>query len=67
MLVHGRTLSIYQRSLAKQELDKLIQSTKDANQFILDIAVLLDIETDGVGFDEIQLSIDDFKDAIERL
>ena len=40
---------------------------KKQNEFIIDIAKLLNIDTDGVGYDEIQLTIDDIQTAIEKL
>jgi len=63
-LVHGRKLSLYQRSLAVDEFEKLLKSNKEANEFIIDIASLLKMDTDSVGYDGIQFSIDDFKDAV---
>lgn len=47
------------------DYDNLIKRNKEANEFIKDIAELLGMDSDGLGFDELQLSIDDFKDAIE--
>lgn len=47
-------------------IEKLKKSNKDANEFIIDIADLLKMETDGVGCDELQFTIDDFKDAIRE-
>lgn len=66
-LVYGRKLNNYQRSLAIQEFEKLQQNNKDANEFIIDIADLLKMDTDSAGYDDIQFSIDDFKDAISAL
>ena len=40
------------------------QSKKEANEFIIDIAQLLQMDADGLGYDGLQLTIDDFKDAI---
>ena len=48
----------------EKEIKKLKQKLANANDFIKDIASLLEIETDGIGFDELQLSIDDFDEAI---
>ncbi len=42
---------------------ELKRKIKEANSFILDIAKILKIDTDGIGFDGLQLSIDDFKEA----
>ena len=66
-LIYGRELTNYQRALAIQELEKLQNNSKEANQFIIDIADLLKMDTDGVGYDDIQFSIDDFKDAVSAL
>ena len=66
-LVYGRQLNNYQRGLAIQEFEKLQQSNKDANEFIIDIANLLKIETDGIGYDDLKLSLDDFQEAIKEL
>jgi hypothetical protein len=44
----------------------LKNKNKEANEFIIDIANLLNIVTDGLGYDGLQLTIDDFKDAIKR-
>ena len=46
---------------------KIADKMKEANQFILDIAKMLGIEIDGVGFDELSLSIDDFKEAADKM
>jgi len=48
-------------------IEKLKQQNKDANEFILDIANLLKMDADSVGLDDLQFSIDDFKDAISAL
>ena len=40
---------------------------KDANQFIIQIADLLGIDADGIGYDGLQLSIEDFQEAINKL
>lgn len=45
----------------------LIDNNKEANEFIKDIANLLGMDADGIGYDEIQYSIDDFKEAIDKL
>ena len=42
------------------------QETKEANEFIIMIADLLKMDTDGVGFDDISFSIDDFETAIKE-
>ena len=63
-LVYGRNLTAYQRALAIQEFETLQKDNKDANEFIIDIANLLKMDTDSVGLDDITFSIDDFKDAI---
>jgi len=67
VLVYGRELTNYQRSLATQEFEKLQRTSKEANQFIIDIAGLLGMDTDGVGYDGLEFSIDDFKEAIRAL
>ena len=48
-------------------IDQLEVERKEANQFIIQIAELLGIDTDGIGHDGLQLSIDDFKEAINQL
>lgn len=54
----------WHRSLHAQ---RIAEKMKEANQFILDIAGVLGIETDGVGFDGLTLSIDDFKEAADKM
>jgi len=62
-------------SLYSKEQDKYIDQIeaerkserKEANQFIIQIAELLGIDADGIGYDGLQLSIDDFKEAINKL
>ena len=46
--------------------DKLEERNKQANEFIIDIAKLLNID-ESVGFDGITLSIDDFEEAIKQI
>ncbi len=46
--------------------DKLEEKNKQANEFIIDIAKLLNI-SEGVGFDGITLSIEDFEKAIKQI
>jgi hypothetical protein len=41
--------------------DKLEKRNKEANEFILDIANLLEMEIDGIGFDGITFTIDECK------
>ena len=48
----------------EKEIIILKQKLANANDFIKDIASLLEIDTDGIGFDGLQLSIDDFDEAI---
>jgi len=43
------------------------QQNKDANIFIKDIAVMLGMDTDGIRFDGLKFSIEDFEDAIKSL
>lgn len=43
------------------------QQNKDANIFIKDIAVMLGMDIDGIGFDGLKFSIEDFEDAIKSL
>lgn len=38
----------------------------EANTFIIEVAKMLDIETDGIGSDELSLSLDDFAEAIQK-
>jgi predicted membrane chloride channel (bestrophin family) len=66
-LVYGRQQNNHQKYLAAQEFEKLIKSNKEANEFIIDIANLLNMDTDSVGLDDIKFSIDDFKDAIHSM
>ena len=66
-LVYGRELNNYQRKLAQKEFEKLEISWREANRFIIDIADKLRMDTDGVGYDGIQFSIDDFEEAIKAL
>ena len=47
-------------------ITQLETKNREANIFIKWIAELLNMETDGVGFDEIRWGIDDFQEAIER-
>ena len=47
----------------REEKKKLI---KDTNKFIIQIAELLGIDTDGIGYDELELTIDDFEEAINK-
>ena len=50
------------------ELDQLINSTnKEANEFIIDIAKALKMDTDGIGFDGLKFSIDDFKEGVNSV
>lgn len=73
-LVHQKKLTIYQQANAITEfqylgkhIDQLEAERKEANQFIIQIAELLGIDADGIGFDGLTLSIDDFKEAIKKL
>lgn len=45
-------------------IEELKIKVKEANKFIKGIAKLLKIETDGLGYDGLELSLDDFKEAI---
>ena len=38
---------------------------REANEFIIDIAKLLEIDTDGIGHDGLTLSIEDFEEAVK--
>ena len=51
----------------KDKIAELETKNREANIFIKWIAELLNMETDGVGFDEIKWDIDDFQKAIEKL
>jgi len=66
-LVQGRKLNDYQKALAMSEFNKLEKQHKEANEFIKTIAEMMGIETDGLGYDGLQLSLDDFADAINKL
>jgi len=46
---------------------QMAEKMKEASQFILDIARVFGIETDGVGFDGLTLSIDDFREAAGKI
>jgi len=58
--------NLYRKATDKY-IDQLEDERKSANEFIIDIAKLLNIDADGIGFDGLQLSIDDFKEAINKL
>ena len=66
-LVYGRKLNDYQKALAKSEFEKLEQRHKEANEFIKTVAEMMGIDTDSVGFDDVQLTLDDFSDVINKL
>lgn len=66
-LVYGRELNLYQRKLAQKEFEKLEVGYREANRFIIDIADKLRMDTDSVGLDGIQFSIDDFEMAIKEI
>ena len=66
-LVYGKELNKYQRKLAQKEFEKLEKHRKEANEFIKDVAEMVGIDTDVVGFDGITLSLDDFEEAIKGL
>ena len=57
----------FAQEFATLHAQKIADKMKEANQFILDIAQMLGIETDGVGFDGITLSIDDFSEAADKM
>ena len=59
------TYSIISSELLEKR-DELLEARKNANQFIIDIAELLGMDTDGIGFDGLQFSIDDFDEAINK-
>jgi len=65
-LVYGFELSAYQKKLAQSEFEKLKLSNEQANEFIINIAEMLNMDVDGIGFDGLQFSINDFKDAINK-
>ena len=46
----------------RKENEHLQAEVKKANEFILDVAEQLGMDTDGIGYDGLQLSIEDFKD-----
>ena len=50
-----------------EDFHNLEKSVKEANEFIKDVAELLGIDSDGIGYDGLTLSIDDFKEAINKL
>lgn len=47
-------------------INQLEVERKEASQFIIQIAELLGIDADGIGFDGLTLSIDDFEEAINK-
>ena len=51
----------------KDKIAELETKNREANIFIKWIAELLNMETDGVGFDEIKWDIYDFQKAIKKL
>ena len=63
----GEPLAQWLSKFATLHAQKIADKMKEANQFILDIAQMLGIETDGVGFDGITLSIDDFSEAADKM
>ena len=46
---------------------KLEEQNEEANEFITEIAKMLKIDIDGIGFDGIKLCLDDFSNAITIL
>jgi len=48
----------------RKKIEELESKNEEANQFIIEIAKLLDINTDSVGYDGIKLCMDDFSYAI---
>lgn len=54
------------RRSMEEYVKQYILSNKEANEFIIDIANLLQMDTDGIGYDDLQYSIDDFKEAIRH-
>lgn len=52
--------------LAMQKIADLEHKNKEANEFIIEIAKMLKMETDGIGFDGIQFSLDDFQAALSN-
>jgi len=52
----------------ESELNELIQKkVNESNEFIIDIAKLLKMDTDGIGYDGLQFSIDDYQEGIDKL
>ena len=51
--------------MKKEEILK--KKLKDANDFIKSIADMLNIDTEGLGYDGLTLSLDDFQEAIKNL
>ena len=49
---------------AVRMLEESEKQRKQVNEFIIDIANMLNMDTDGIGYDGLILSIDDFQDAI---
>ena len=40
---------------------------KEANEFIIEIAKILNMDIDGIGYDGLQFSLDDFQNAIDEI
>jgi len=45
----------------------LSEKRKEANDFIIQIAELLGMDTDGIGYDGLQWGIDDFEEALDNV
>jgi len=45
---------------------QLANEQKEANLFIIEIAKMLNMDTDGIGFDDLKFSLGDFKNAINN-
>ena len=45
----------------------LSEKRKEANDFIIQIAELLGMDTDGIGYDGLQWGIDDFNEALDNV
>ncbi len=44
-------------------MDDKLRKNKEANESIIEVAKMLNIDTDGIGFGDTQLTLDDFLDA----
>ncbi len=58
---------IMKNKTAKEHLAQSEFKKKEANELIKIVAEMVEIETDGLGYDDLQLSLNDFLDTISKL